>query len=248
VLRLPALAEDNDPLGRQPGEPLWADDQYGYGQRLLDIAQAAEKEGRSRDFDAMYQLRPRPPDGAMFLPGKMPVVEPAMMPRLSQSVRAWDFAASAKGDFTVGLKLARVSDRNLPYSWIVTDVIRFRGMPEAVRRTVREVAAGDGHGVKVWIPKDPGAAGVDQADSMIRMLQGFRISAERMTGDKATRADAAASQCNIGRVAILRAPWNAPFIEELAAFPRGVHDDQVDAFSLAFSKLEADPLAVWLRL
>jgi predicted phage terminase large subunit-like protein len=89
---------------------------------------------------------------------------------------------------------------------------------------------------------------VDQADSYIRMLTGYQVESERMSGDKATRADAAASQANIGRIGMVRAPWNAAFIEELAAFPRGVHDDQVDALSLAFSKLENDPLAVWMRL
>jgi hypothetical protein len=45
----------------------------------------------------------------------MPIVELSMLPRLSGSVRAWDFAASAKGDFTEGLKLARVADRKLPF-------------------------------------------------------------------------------------------------------------------------------------
>jgi hypothetical protein len=50
ILRLPAVAEgDDDPLGRREGEPLWADDTYGYGQRLLEIQAAAEREGRSRD-------------------------------------------------------------------------------------------------------------------------------------------------------------------------------------------------------
>jgi phage terminase large subunit-like protein len=38
------------------------------------------------------------------------------------------------------------------------------------------------------------------------------------------------------------------FIEVLAAFPRGVHDDQVDALSFAFIKLEQTELSVWLRL
>jgi predicted phage terminase large subunit-like protein len=80
------------------------------------------------------------------------------------------------------------------------------------------------------------------------MLSGYRIEAERMSGDKATRADAAASQANIGRLGMLRASWNGAFIEELAAFPRGVHDDQVDGLSLAFSKLEQTALSVWLRL
>jgi predicted phage terminase large subunit-like protein len=248
VLRLPALAEDDDPLGRQPGQPLWTDDAYGYGGRLLGIVAEAERDGRSRDFTAMYQLRPRPPEGTMFLPAKMPVIEPSMMPRLSESVRGWDFAASAKGDFTVGLKLARVADRNLPYAWVIVDVVRFRGMPEEVRASVRTVAKADGFGTKVWIPKDPGAAGVDQAESFIRMLSGHRVEAERMTGDKATRAEACAAQLNIGRVAMLRANWNMALVEELASFPRGVHDDQVDALSLAFGKMENDPLGVWLRL
>jgi predicted phage terminase large subunit-like protein len=117
----------------------------------------------------------------------------------------------------------------------VLDIVRFRGSPEEVRKMVRTVAAADGYGTKIWIPKDPAQAGVDQADSYVRMLAGYPIAAERQSGDKVTRADAAASQANIGRIAMLRAPWNAAFIEELAAFPRGVHDDQVDALSLAFS-------------
>lgn len=78
------------------------------------------------------------------------------------------------------------------------------------------------------------------------MLNGYRVAAERMSGDKATRADAAASQANIGRIALLRANWNHAFIEEADAFPRGVHDDQIDALSLAFSKLETSDLEVWV--
>jgi predicted phage terminase large subunit-like protein len=80
------------------------------------------------------------------------------------------------------------------------------------------------------------------------MLSSYLVEAERMSGDKATRADAAASKANIGRIGTFRALWNAAYIEELAAFPRGVHDDRVDALSLAHSKLERNPLAQWLRL
>jgi hypothetical protein len=64
----------------------------------------------------------------------------------------------------------------------------------------------------------------------------------------AVPAPESASQANIGRISMVRAAWNAAFIEELASFPRGAHDDQVDALSLAFSKLERNTLAQWLRL
>jgi predicted phage terminase large subunit-like protein len=247
VLRLPALSEGpGDPLGRPEGEPLWTDDAYNFGHDLLQKRDAAEREGRSRDWEAQFMLRPRPPEGAMFRPAMMPILD--LIPHVSVKIRAWDFGASPKGDFSVGLLLGRVYDKSWTASWIVLDVVRFRGGPEEVRKTFASVAAADGYSVKIWVPRDPGSAGVDQADSFIRMLPGYPIAAERMSGDKATRADAAASQVNIGRIALARGPWNLCFIEELASFPRGRFDDQVDAFSLAFSKLANDPLAVWMRL
>ena len=250
VLRLPAIAEEgeDDPLGRKPGEPLWNDNSYGYGQRLLEIQASAEREGRSRDWFAQYQGRPRPPEGAMFKPANIPILESAMLPQIVEKVRAWDLASSSRGDWTVGLLLGRAYAPVFGDSFVVLDVVRFRGPPEEVRATVRTVTAADGYGTKIWIPRDPAQAGADQADSYIRMLSGFPIEAERMSGDKATRADAAASQANIGRISLLRSPWNAAFIEELAAFPRGQHDDQVDALSLGFSKLEQTDLSEWMRL
>jgi predicted phage terminase large subunit-like protein len=185
----------------------------------------------------------------MFKPAMMPIIEPNMLPNIVEKVRAWDLASSAKGDFTVGLLLGRAyAPGTFESIYIVLDVVRFRGAPEEVRKTVKAVAARDGYGTKIWLPRDPAQAGADQADSYIRMLSGYRVEAERMSGDKATRADAAASQANIGRISLLRSAWNAPYIEELAAFPRGQHDDQVDATSLAFSKLENNRLAVWMRL
>jgi hypothetical protein len=51
VLRMPALAEADDALGRAIGEPLWADDeQYGYGCKLLQIYEQHECNGRLRDW------------------------------------------------------------------------------------------------------------------------------------------------------------------------------------------------------
>jgi predicted phage terminase large subunit-like protein len=249
VLRLPAIADsDDDPLGRAIGEPLWADDAYGYGARILQLQASYEREGRARDFASNYQGLPRPPEGAMFRPQVMPIIEPAMLPHISTKVRAWDLASSMKGDYSVGLLLGRSYDSRWQSFWFVLDIVRFRGPPEQVRRTVLDVAKADGYGTKIWIPRDPAQAGADQADSYIRMLTGYPVAAERMSGDKATRADAVASQCNIGRLAMLKAPWNPAFAEELGSFPVGLHDDQVDALSLAFSKLENDPLAVWMRL
>jgi predicted phage terminase large subunit-like protein len=242
VLRLPAVAEgDDDPLGRKEGEPLWADDQYGYGQRLLEIQAAAEREGRSRDWYAQYQGRPRPPEGAMFKPAEIPVLDWLPEVERGYSVRAWDLAASVRGDWTVGLRLEVVRAGKHSVGWVISDVRRMRGRPDEVRSLVEAVAAADGREVKVLLPEDPGQAGKDQAQDYVRRLIGFRVEAVRMTGDKVTRADAVASQGNIGRIGMLRAGWNAALVDELGSFPVGRHDDQVDALSLAFNGVARQP-------
>jgi predicted phage terminase large subunit-like protein len=238
ILRLPAIADElDDPLGRQIGEPLWADDQYGYGQRLLELEQAAVREGRSRDWYAQYQGLPRPPEGSMFKPAKMPVFDALPNARIVDQVRGWDLAASANGDWTAGVKLVRLyGDPRFNDLIIITDVQRLRGAPEEVRHLVRTVAQADGYRTKQLFPRDPGQAGVDQAESYVQMLRGNRVAAVPQTGSKVIRADAAASQANIGRIGLLKASWNAALLDELAAFPNGRHDDQVDALSLAFNQ------------
>ena len=244
VLRLPAIAEDNDPLGRTEGEPLWSDDRtYGYGTRLLALRDQYEREGLSRDWYSQYQCRPRPPEGAMFRPGQMPVLD--YLPALIKyaSVRAWDLASSATGDFTVGLKLALRAEDRLP---VITDIQRMRGRPDEVRRLVKTIADADTRETKIMLPQDPAQAGADQVQSYIEMLSGFRVEAVRMSGSKELRADAVASQCNIGRIGMLRALWNPAFVDELGSFPLGQYDDQVDALSLAFSKQTAEA-ARWAR-
>ena len=132
VVRLPALSEgDGDPLGRAEGEPLLADDPaFGYAQRLLELRAEYEKHGRLRDWYSQYQGRPRPPEGAMFRPGKMPLFD-AMPPGalVLEQARGWDLASSAgRGDWTVGIKLARLwGDPRFEDMYLITDIQRSRG-------------------------------------------------------------------------------------------------------------------------
>ncbi len=49
-----------------------------------------------------------------------------------------------------------------------------------------------------------------------------------------------ASQANAGNVSVLRGGWNRALMEELAAFPAGRCDDQVDALSRAFGMLQTN--------
>jgi predicted phage terminase large subunit-like protein len=248
-VRLAAISEgDGDPLHRPEGQPLWADDpDYGYGADLLRQQQVAEKTGQTAMWHALYQGSPRPPEGNLFKVANM-TSRDQLLGQVNQSVRAWDLASTAQGDWTVGVKLVVQYDPEFRPYWTVADVIRFRGGPEEVRRLVRQVAEADGYNVKIALPEDPGQAGKSQVFDFTQLLTGYPLTATRMTGSKEVRALSVAAQCNIGRVSLLKANWNAPLLDELAAFPSGRTDDQVDALSLAFSELAVDDLSVWMRL
>jgi predicted phage terminase large subunit-like protein len=85
--------------------------------------------------------------------------------------------------------------------------------------------------------QEPGSSGKDVSAAFVRMLAGYTVSAEPATGSKQSRADPLASQAEAGNVKVLRAAWNAPWFDEVCAFPMGKNDDQVDASSGAFNRL-----------
>jgi len=152
------------------------------------------------------------------------------------AVRSWDLAATADGDWTVGVLTVHVPTALQP--WITADVVRFRGTPAEVHAKVRATAEADGAAVTVLIPQDPGQAGVEQRDGYARRLAGFTLRTHRPTGSKVLRASGHSSQVEHGQVAIVRGDWNAVWIEEHQDFPtRGIPDDQVDAGADAFNYL-----------
>ena len=191
------------------------------------------------------QQRPAPREGGLFKPSWFEVITadkiPAGRPR---RVRAWDLAATAKAtsnnpDWTVGLRMAKY-----PNGWFVIEAIkRLRGSPMEVESTVLQTASIDGHMVTVRMTQDPGQAGKAQAEQFVRKLAGYPVVTKTATGDKATRATPAASQAEIGNIKILATgdpvadAWIGPFLDELALFPAGSHDDQVDVLADAVNEL-----------
>jgi len=237
VLRLPMEAEDaDDPLGREIGERLWPE---WFTEKMV-----ADAKLDPRKWASLYQQRPAPAEGALFLVGK--IVVPAGTPVVVRKVRAWDLAATEEGtlvgagakkkadpDWTVGVLLGRLSDGRT----VVLDVKRVRGGPEVVNKLILDTAAEDGRAVEIGLPQDPGAAGKSDVAHKTSLLAGFTVKSSTETGSKTTRAGPVASQCNVGNLLMVGAPWNTAFVEELRNFPAGRFDDQVDALSRAFNML-----------
>ena len=100
-----------------------------------------------------------------------------------------------------------------------------------------QTAQMDGTACQIRLPQDPGQAGKAQANDLTRMLSGFNVRAEPISGDKSVRAFPLAAQVNAGNIKLVKGTWNKAYLEELRTFPMGVHDDQVDATSDGFNSL-----------
>ena len=233
VINLPALAEENDPIGRKPGAAL-CPDRFNE-EELEDIHKVL-----GNSFYALYQQRPTAQDGGMFKRQWFANII-SRPPANATKIRYWDKAGSdAAGDYTAGVKISL--DANGFYT--VEDVIHGQWSIFDRERIIRQTAETDGTDTQIWIEQEPGSGGKDSALSTIRNLAGFSVHADRPSGDKATRAEPFAAQCEAGNVKLVQGDWIPAYLTELTGFPFGKNDDQVDASSGAFNKLATQPLQV----
>jgi predicted phage terminase large subunit-like protein len=254
ILRFPAIAEQPideairskkigydrlfgapDPLGRKPGEALWP---------ARYTAADYERQRRLDPFwfDALYGCHPRPRDGRLFKRSWFDGKIIAECPRDVQRVRAWDTAASeGSGDYTAGV---RMSTRNGIY--YVEHVERFRKDPGSRNAAMRDIALKDKNRLglfPIWIEQPAGGGGKTESAQHLNDLAAFDVHVEQPTGGKAARITPFAAQCEAGNVKIVAGPWTEEYIDELCAFNpeayngKSDRNDQIDATSLAYSKL-----------
>ncbi len=219
-LRLPALAEDSDPLGRAPGDPLWPD---RFSATMLDEARKGMSE---RWWQALFQQRPTSAEGAEIKRtwwrwyDELPV-RPELLDMRALSVDA-TFRDSDGSDFVV------------IQAWGVYGTRRYLLGQERARMgfvdTIRAIAAmHERHRPSVCLIEAKA-----NGDAIVETLQRAGISGVVPITPKASklaRARAATPQIEAGDVWLPRARWAEELVEEAAAFPLGKHDDQVDALS-----------------
>lgn len=208
-----------------------------------DVVSELEKTLGSYGAASQLQQRPAPREGGLFKSSWFEIID-ALPTGNPSRVRAWDLAATKKAgtnnpDWTAGLRMARYPDG----TFLIENVRRLRGSPLEVEQAVMQTAHLDGTGVIVRMTQDPGQAGKAQAEQFVRKLAGFPVVTKPATGDKATRATPAAAQAEVGNIKILRTgdkdqdAWIQPFLDEIALFPAGAHDDQVDTLADAVNEL-----------
>lgn len=230
ILNLPALAEAEDPLGRLPDEPLWP-------ERFPEDPDYAKRRASMSPFwwSALYQGRPVPAGGGLIKEDWLRYwhTEPDEPDRWIQS---WDFSLkdTETSDFTVG----QVWCRKGPSLYLMA---QFRGhanlsfigqqmqafiarYPKAVGILIEDTALGPvikqtlQHTIRGLIPIKPKGSKRSRLEAVQPLFMGNNVHLpERMDGTKDR--------------------WVWEFVTELTSFPKGAHDDQVDAASQAIAFL-----------
>lgn len=233
VINLPAIAEANDPLGREIGEPLWPE--RFSKERLLRIKDALGDYW----WSAMYQQRPKPSMAGADLGDKIKIISPENLPsdlHACKRVRTWDIAATeGGGDWTAGPKMAYHKPTG---KIIIEHLAHFQKSPYNTELMVLACAEGDGHGVLIKMEQEPGSSGKTVIEHYQKKLEGYSFEGERATGPIEVRAGPFLAACEAGNVQMVRGEWNQSIINELNAFgDNAEHDDIVIALALGYNKL-----------
>jgi predicted phage terminase large subunit-like protein len=243
VLRLPALAEDDDPLGREPGAALWPD------RYPADVLTKIRSEQGGHWWAAQYQGTPEPVSGNLFprdfyrefnttsngydLDGKIIPVEECSRFAIA------DTALSDKktADFTVIGVFAVTPDKNL--LWLERWRGRYSG-PKQVK-LMRSV-------FDEWQPTYLGIEAATPGLHLIQELQaGLPVKELKPQGSKVARATTAATYMEQGKVWFPKGkPWLDELYAELAMFPYAKHDDQVDVLSYAARQITKRERVRWV--
>ncbi len=183
-------------------------------------------------YAGQHGQRPSPRTGGMIPIDKLEIVDAA--PVVAHRVRYWDKAGTQGGGaYTAGVLMAR--DHAGVY--YIEDVARGQWGADARNAVMRQTAETDGVRAQVWVEQEPGSGGKESAEISVKLLAGFVVQIERVTGEKAVRATPFAAQAQAGNVRLVRGAWNRAFLDEARDFPASTYKDQIDAAGGAFNKL-----------
>ena len=231
LVRLPVEAEDNDPLGRSPGDALCPE--LGKDARWLKQfkkSYLASAEGGARAWAALYQCSPRVEGGNLVKRDWWRYYDPKQIPQFARSVISVDAAFKGKenNDF-VAIEVWGKLGNDYFLRYCLNRHMDFPETLDAIRT------------VSMLYPDARSVLVEDKANgsAIIQTLQKemFCIPVNPL-GGKESRVNAVSPAIESGHVYLPQGEeWLAEFVDQFTAFPAGKNDDMVDSATQALSYL-----------
>ncbi|MBR0741169.1 phage terminase large subunit [Bradyrhizobium liaoningense] len=233
VISLPAEAKANDQLGRAPGEFLWSDGEYGYGEQLRELKETTPP----RVWSALYQQAPAPEEGDYFKEHWFKPLDIQPGHELMRTYGGSDYAVTADGgDYAVHIVVGVDHMGNL----YLLDVWRGQKTSDIWIEAFCDLVAK--YKPLGWA-EETGQIKSAVGPFLEKRMRERRVYVNReqfpTRGDKAVRARAIQGRLALDGIYYAKnAPWAADLFAELLNFPASTHDDQVDALGLVGQLLD----------
>lgn len=246
TIKFPALALEDDPLGRAVGDALWP---ARYDKKALLALRALDPAS----FEALFEQNPQGMTGKKFNRDDIRVVEASPLSAAAVVCRSWDLAITEdeSSDYLAGglvwgeqlaidesiKKVLIQSKMPLPYGLYVEDLVKNRAEWPEQRQVIIETALKDGPGVPVVV--EYGRLDLAAVQEIKRDLEalGCTVRTIKPKGDKIARKGRLQVIARQGHLSFRAADWNEAALREFDEFPGGAHDDVVDCVEQACTYL-----------
>lgn len=254
VINIPAIAEEDDPLGREVGEALWPE---RFPIEELEVIRLQIGEW---SFAALYQGHPRPRGSSLFQEPTYYNIDEFKIDGCSVVIGADPAAtASSKADYSAAVVIAvRAEERVLQLEgWAEPRKMRVPvGYVQYVYRkqtTVPLFVQGLRNLQAQWYNAKIGVEAVAGFKAVPQMLlhldPDLRVQEMPTLGDKFQRAQNFAAMWNAGLIMLptyadgTYPPWVKAFVKEVCSFTgvNDAHDDMVDAAVHGWNQVAYSP-------
>ena len=231
IIRLPGLAEEDDPLGRKPGEALWPEPRRD-GTKYDEEYHRANQRRDPLGFAALTQQRPTVADGILFKRETIQYYSPDQLPDELRFYCASDHAVGLKqrNDPSCLLKVGVDAQDNI----YLIDVVWKKMATDTAVEAMLQMARGNMRPLIWWAESGhiSKSIGPFLRKRMLETKTYINISEMTPSVDKEQRAQSIAARVAMGKVYFPKTSfWTEKAVDELLAFPNGIHDDFVDALA-----------------
>ena len=233
IISLPALADYEDPLGREPGEPLWPE---RFDKAHLE---QVKKESSTYSWNALYQQKPSVSDRCEWSEDYFEGITVKELPK-DKKIECWVMTIDPslgkdkkRGDYSAIVLLGITSDSDV---YVVSDLQR-RGVGQMVEDALKlaskynpAVIQVEGNGFQELV--------VPELNRLMPTYGNrWNVTSVVNTLNKNFRISSLDSYLRNKELKFVEGPSNTLLINQLREFPNGVHDDGPDALAAAVKLL-----------
>jgi predicted phage terminase large subunit-like protein len=237
VINFPAIAEDDDILGRIEGDPLWPE--FGFDEKRLSEIQS---DVGPYVWNALYQQRPNAAEGTIFKRDYFKYFEEQKIGTetyLHVGEKKFDLRDCwAFQTVDTANSVKTINDYFVISTWYITpdkdlllyDVFRTHIEGPDQKPLMKEQSKRYAH------LRFQAIENITFGTNLIQecLREGMTILSVKVDKDKVTRSLPIGAKYASGKVYHRSgAPWLGDYEDELLSFPNGKHDDQADTASMA---------------